>query len=39
MDANSHVNLSITEVLNGYTLLGSLATAGLFLLYGAVLSH
>ncbi|WP_454561408.1 cytochrome d ubiquinol oxidase subunit II [Mycobacterium haemophilum] len=36
VDATSHVNLSITDVLNGYTLLGGLATAGLFLLYGAV---
>jgi cytochrome bd ubiquinol oxidase subunit II len=28
--------LSITDVLNAYTLLGGLATAGLFLFYGAV---
>lgn len=36
VDARGHVNLSITDVLNAYTLLGGLATAGLFLLYGAV---
>ena len=36
VDAYNHVNLSITDVLNAYTLLGGLATAGLFLLYGAV---
>ena len=36
VDAAGHVNLSITDVLNAYTLLGGLATAGLFLLYGAV---
>src|SRR5882757_4822756 len=35
VDANSHVHLSIGDVLNAYTLLGGLATAGLFLLYGA----
>ena len=34
--ANGHVNLSISDVLNAYTLLGGLATAGLFLFYGAV---
>jgi cytochrome bd ubiquinol oxidase subunit II len=36
VDAQGHVHLSITDVLNAYTLLGGLATAGLFLLYGAV---
>ncbi len=36
VDANGHVHLSITDVLNAYTLLGGVATAGLFLLYGAV---
>src|SRR6201985_799529 len=36
VDANGHVDLSITDVLNAYTLLGGLATAGLFLFYGAV---
>ena len=36
VDANGQVNLSIGDVLNVYTLLGGLATAGLFLLYGAV---
>ncbi|OBI16675.1 cytochrome d ubiquinol oxidase subunit II [Mycobacterium sp. E2327] len=36
VDAAGHVNLSITDVLNPYTLLGGLATAGLFLQYGAV---
>jgi len=36
VDADGHVNLSIFDVLNAYTLLGGLATAGLFLLYGAV---
>jgi cytochrome bd ubiquinol oxidase subunit II len=36
VDAQGHVHLSITDVLNTYTLLGGLATAGLFLLYGAV---
>lgn len=35
VDANHHVHLSIGEVLNAYTVLGGLATAGLFLLYGA----
>jgi cytochrome bd ubiquinol oxidase subunit II len=34
--ADGHVNLSITDVLNVFTLLGGLATAGLFLFYGAV---
>lgn len=36
VDADGHVHLSITDVLNAYTLLGGLATAGLFLFYGAV---
>jgi cytochrome d ubiquinol oxidase subunit II len=36
VDANGHVDLSIGDVLNAYTLLGGLATSGLFLLYGAV---
>jgi cytochrome d ubiquinol oxidase subunit II len=36
VDASGHVDLSITDVLNAYTLLGGLATAGLFLFYGAV---
>ncbi|KZS61246.1 cytochrome d ubiquinol oxidase subunit II [Mycobacterium kansasii] len=36
VDGNAHVHLSITDVLNAYTLLGGLATAGLFLFYGAV---
>lgn len=34
--ADGHVHLAITDVLNPYTLLGGLATAGLFLFYGAV---
>ena len=36
VDANHHVALSIGDVLNAYTLLGGLATAGLFLFHGAV---
>jgi cytochrome bd ubiquinol oxidase subunit II len=36
VDASGRVHLSIGDVLNAYTLLGGLATAGLFLLYGAV---
>jgi cytochrome d ubiquinol oxidase subunit II len=36
VDANHHVHLSIGDVLNAYTLLGGLATAGLFLFHGAV---
>jgi cytochrome d ubiquinol oxidase subunit II len=36
VDAAGRIHLSITDVLNVYTLLGGLATAGLFLLYGAV---
>ncbi|MHA7652290.1 cytochrome d ubiquinol oxidase subunit II [Mycobacterium sp. ML4] len=34
--ANGQVNLSITDVLNPYTLLGGVATAALFLFYGAL---
>src|ERR1700739_1249361 len=34
--ADGHVHLSIGDVLNVYTLAGGLATAGLFLFYGAV---
>jgi cytochrome d ubiquinol oxidase subunit II len=36
VDAHGRVDLSISDVLNAYTLLGGLATAGLFLFYGAV---
>jgi cytochrome bd ubiquinol oxidase subunit II len=36
VDAIGHSHPSIGDVLNAYTLLGGLATAGLFLLYGAV---
>jgi cytochrome d ubiquinol oxidase subunit II len=36
VDANGQVHLSIGDVLNPYTVLGGLATAGLFLLYGTV---
>lgn len=36
VDANQHVDLSIGDVLNVYTVLGGLATVGLFLFYGAV---
>jgi cytochrome bd ubiquinol oxidase subunit II len=36
VDAAGHAHPSITDVLNPYTLLGGLATAGLFLLYGAI---
>ncbi len=36
VDASGHIHPSITDVLNAYTLLGGLATAGLFMLYGAV---
>ena len=36
VDASGHIHLSIGDVLNAYTLLGGLATAGLFSLYGAV---
>lgn len=35
VEADGHIHLSITDVLNAYTLLGGLATAGLFLFYGA----
>ena len=34
VDAEHQVHLSITDVLNVYTLLGGLATCGLFLFYG-----
>jgi cytochrome d ubiquinol oxidase subunit II len=33
--ADGHIHLSITDVLNAYTLLGGLATAALFMFYGA----
>jgi len=36
VDAAGRVDASITDLLNPYTLLGGLATAGLFLFYGAV---
>ena len=36
IDANHRVHASIGDVLNAYTLLGGLATASLFLFYGAV---
>lgn len=36
LDADHRVHLSIGDVLNAYTLLGGLATGGLFLFYGAV---
>ncbi|OBI91230.1 cytochrome d ubiquinol oxidase subunit II [Mycobacterium asiaticum] len=36
VDADGQVHLSIGDVLNPYTLLGGLATASLFLFYGAV---
>ena len=36
VDAGGHIHLSIGDVLNAYTLLGGLATGGLFLFYGAV---
>jgi cytochrome d ubiquinol oxidase subunit II len=36
VDAAGQVNLSITDVLNPYTLLGGVATASLFLFYGAL---
>jgi cytochrome bd ubiquinol oxidase subunit II len=35
VDQSGQVNLSIGDVLNVYTLLGGLATGGLFLFYGA----
>jgi len=36
IDADGRVHLSIGDVLNGYTVLGGLATASLFAFYGAV---
>lgn len=36
VDAHHHVRLTFGEVINPYTLLGGLATAGLFGFYGAV---
>jgi cytochrome bd ubiquinol oxidase subunit II len=36
VDANHQVHLSIADLLNLYTLLGGLATAGVFLFHGAV---
>src|SRR5271154_289876 len=36
VNAKHQVYLSVTDVLNAYTLLGGLATCGLFLLYGAI---
>lgn len=36
VNADGQVNLSITDVLNPYTLLGGVATASLFLFYGAL---
>lgn len=36
VDADGQVNLSIGDVLNPYTLLGGVATAALFLFYGAL---
>ncbi|MGH3541927.1 MAG: cytochrome d ubiquinol oxidase subunit II [Pseudonocardiaceae bacterium] len=36
VDAEHQVHLSVADVLNAYTMLGGLATGGLFLLYGAV---
>jgi cytochrome bd ubiquinol oxidase subunit II len=36
VDAAHRVHLSVSDVLNAYTLLGGLATCGLFLFYGAV---
>jgi cytochrome bd ubiquinol oxidase subunit II len=36
VDPNHQVHLSVTDVLNAYTVLGGLATCGLFLFYGAV---
>jgi cytochrome d ubiquinol oxidase subunit II len=36
VDAHKHVHLGLSDVVNPYTLLGGAATAGLFLLHGAV---
>jgi cytochrome d ubiquinol oxidase subunit II len=36
VDADKQMHLSLGDVLNAYTLLGGLATAGLFALHGAV---
>ncbi|ORV96715.1 cytochrome d ubiquinol oxidase subunit II [Mycobacterium kyorinense] len=36
VDADHQVRLSVGDVLNAYTVLGGLATTGLFLFYGAV---
>jgi len=36
VDADKQIHLSFGDLLNAYTLLGGLATAGLFLFYGAV---
>ncbi|WP_409435767.1 cytochrome d ubiquinol oxidase subunit II [Mycobacterium sp. SMC-14] len=36
VDADHHVGLALRDVINAYTLLGGLATGGLFLFYGAV---
>ncbi len=36
IDADGQAHLAISDVLNGYTLLGGLATVSLFALYGAV---
>lgn len=36
VDTDGHAHSSIADVLNPYTLLGGLATTGLFLFYGAV---
>jgi len=36
VDAGGQIHLSISDVINPFTLLGGLATTGLFLFYGAV---
>lgn len=36
IDAGHHIHASIGDVINAYTLLGGLATGGLFLFYGSV---
>jgi cytochrome d ubiquinol oxidase subunit II len=36
IDADGRAHAAVTDVLNGYTLLGGLATASLFAFYGAV---